>query len=74
MHHATADELDLALAVAGVEVPLVECHGAVRERWAANFMTMSDKGRLRREGPPPMECMFKAEGGGEKSEILPTHP
>ncbi len=65
-HNETGSAGVRTLAVAGVEVPLVECHGAVRERWTANFMTMSDKDRLRREGPPPMECMFKAEGGGEK--------
>ncbi len=65
-HNETGSAGAKTLAVAGVPVPLVECHGATRERWTANLMTMSDKDRLRREGPPPMECMFKAEGGGEK--------
>ena len=65
-HNETGSANARTLAVAGVTVPLVECHTATRQRWTANFMTVSDKERLRREGPPPMECMFKAEGGGEK--------
>ena len=47
-------------------MPLVEGHDSVRCRWTANLMTFSDKARLRAGDRPPLECMFKAEGGGEK--------
>ena len=65
-HNETGSANVKTLAIKGKIVPLVEGHSATRERWTANFMTFSDKDRLRRDGPPPMECMFKAEGGGEK--------
>ena len=65
-HNETGSASSKTLAVAGVTVPLVEGHCDTRKRWTANFTTFSDKDRLRRDGPPYMECMFRAEGGGEK--------
>jgi hypothetical protein len=51
------------LAIAGAnEVPLIENHSDVRERWTGNFTTFSDKERILRDGPPYAELMFKADG------------
>ena len=50
------------LAVAGSIVPLIEGHADTRERWTANFTTFSNKERLRAEGPPYMEFVFKTSG------------
>jgi hypothetical protein len=44
-------------------VPLKECHAATRERWIANTMTTSSAARAMRI--PPLEVMFRAEGGGK---------
>ena len=52
------------LAVAGTEVPIIEGHSDVRERWTANLTTFSDKERILRDGPPYAELMFKAAADG----------
>ncbi len=49
-------------------VPLKECHAATRERYTANTMTTSSEARARQI--PPLEILFKAEGGG--SRMLPA--
>ena len=54
------------LSVRGApEVPLIENHAATRARWSANTSTQSDfqiPDMGREPDPPPMECMFKADG------------
>ena len=65
-HNETGSHNSKTLAIAGVNVPLVEGHDATRSRWTANFTCFSDKARLNRGGPPYMECMFRVEGGGER--------
>ena len=67
-HNETGSANTKTLAIAGVPVPIVEGHCDVRSRWTANFTTFSDKARLIRGGPPYMECMFRAEGGGERAK------
>ena len=55
-------------------MPLVECHAATRARWTSVFTTLSDKKRLRDEGPPHMQCCFRAErGGGKLKKRLLAH-
>ena len=49
------------LAVAGLEVPLVENHSATRERWSGNFTTFSDKQRILNGEIPYVEAMFKSD-------------
>ena len=61
-HNETGSENKPTLAVAGLEVPLVEQHNATRARWSANLTTFSDHARLSKEGPPYAEHMFKADG------------
>ena len=65
-HNETGSQNSKTLAIAGVNVPLVEGHDATRSRRTANFTCFSDKARLTRGGPPYMECMFRVEGGGER--------
>ena len=54
----------LAVAGNGAIVPLVEGHSATRERWTANLTTFSNEERLKAEGPPYCEIMFKATSEG----------
>jgi hypothetical protein len=61
-HNETVSDNKPTLAVAGVEVPLVEMHTATRMRRTANLTTFSDHARLERDGPPYAEHMFKADG------------
>ena len=61
-HDETGSTNPKTLAVAGVEVPLVELHTATRMRWTANLTTFSDHKRLAEHGPPYAERMFKADG------------
>ena len=61
-HNEAGSDNKPTLAVAGVEVPLVEMHTATRMRWTANLTTFSDHARLERDGPPYAEHMFKADG------------
>ena len=61
-HNETGVDNKPTLAVAGVEVPLVEGHNATRARWTANLTTFSDHARLTADGPPYAEHMFKADG------------
>ena len=61
-HNETGSNNTKTLAVAGVEVPLVELHTTTRMRWTANLTTFSDHARLERDGPPCAEHMFKADG------------
>ena len=61
-HNETGSNNQKTLAVAGVEVPLVELHTATRMRWTANLTTFSDHKRLAEHGPPYAERMFKADG------------
>ena len=63
-HNETGSQNTRTLTVAGRSVPLHEAHADTRLRWSANFMTWSDPERVEREGPPPVECMFRAMGGG----------
>ena len=48
------------LAVAGLEVPLIEGHADTRERWSGNFTTFSDKARILAGETPYVEAMFKS--------------
>jgi hypothetical protein len=52
-HTETGSNNAKTLAVAGVEVPLVELHTATRMRWTANLTTFSEHVRLTQHGPPP---------------------
>ena len=61
-HNETGSDSKTTLAVAGVDVPLVELHTATRMCWTANVTTFSDHARLERDGPPYAEHMFKADG------------
>ena len=61
-HNETGVDNKPTLAVAGVEVPLVEAHNAARARWTANLTTFSDHARLTKDGPPYAEHMFKSDG------------
>ena len=63
-HNETGSANTKTLTVAGRTVPLLEGHADTRLRWSANFVTWSDHKRVKQQGPPPMECMFRAEGGG----------
>jgi hypothetical protein len=54
------------LAVSGSVVPLVEGHADTRKRWTGNLTTFSDKARIKRDGPPYCEFVFK---GGQKLEL-----
>ena len=59
------------LAVAGLEVPLIEGHSDTRERWSGNFTTFSDKARILAGETPYVEAMFKSnadstDGSGSK--------
>jgi hypothetical protein len=54
------------LAVAGSVVPLVEGHADTRKRWTANLATFSDTERIKQDGPPYCEFVFK---GGQKLEL-----
>ena len=54
------------LAVSGSVVPLVEGHADTRKRWTANLTTFSDTARIKQDGPPYCEFVFK---GGEKLEL-----
>ena len=49
------------LAVAGLEVPLIEGHSDTRERWSGNFTTFSDKARILAGETPYVEAMFKSD-------------
>ena len=44
------------------KIPLLENHGAFRERWSLNSMTDSNKERINSGQLPGFECMFKATG------------
>ena len=63
------------LAVAGKSaiVPLIEGHAATRERWTANLTTFSNEERLKAEGPPYSEFMFKATSEGPLERRLWEH-
>ena len=61
-HNETGSDNKPTLAVAGVEVPLVEMHTATRMRWTANLTTFSDHARLTKDGPSYAEHMFQADG------------
>ena len=63
-HNETGSANTKTLTVAGKVVPLLEAHGQTRLRWSANFMAWSDEARVLQQGPPPVECMFRASGGG----------
>ena len=63
----------LAVAGKGAIVPLVEGHSATRERWTANLTTFSNEERLRKEGPPYCEIMFKATAEGPLEQRLWEH-
>ena len=65
-HNETGSQNCKTLAVAGVVVPLIECHADTRKRWSANFTTFSDVTRINSGETPYVECMFRAEGGGEQ--------
>ena len=60
----------LAAAGNGAIVPLVEGHAATRERWTANLTTFSNEERLKAEGPPYCEIMFKATSEGPLEQCL----
>ena len=71
-HHNESGSANVrTLAIAGAKVPMVEGHADTRKRWTANFTTCSDKQRLRAEGPPAMECVFK--GGDTIKRDLEEH-
>ena len=59
------------LAVAGLEVPLVEGHADTRERWTGNFTTFSDKQRILAGETPYVEVMLKsnADSSGGRQTI-----
>ena len=61
------------LAVAGNNVPLVECHAMTRERWTANLTTFSNEERFKKEGPLYCEIMFKASPEGPLEQRLRDH-
>ena len=62
-HHNESGSCGMStLAVAGTTVPLIEGHADTRARWTANLVTWSNKQRIRDEGPPYCEFMFKADG------------
>ena len=63
----------LAVAGKGAIVPLVEGHSATRERWTANLTTFSNEERLKKEGPPYCEIMFKATAEGPLEQRLWEH-
>ena len=62
-----------SLAVAGERVPAVEGHSDARARWTANLATFSDTARIKEEGPPYVELMFKYEPEGPVQRRLDEH-
>ena len=56
----------ITLAVAGrsATLPLIEAHAAVRMRWTANLTSFSNEDRLKKEGLPYCEVVFKATAEG----------
>ena len=53
-------------------IPLLENHGATRERWSLNSMTDSNKERINSGQLPGFEVMFKA-AGNIKAQRLQDH-
>ena len=53
-------------------IPLLENHGATRERWSLSSMTDSNKERINSGQLPGFECMFKATGN-IKAQRLQDH-
>ena len=72
-HNESGSQNVTTLAVAGATVPLVECHAMTRERWTANLTTFSNEERLKEEGPPYCEIMFKATAEGPLEQRLWEH-
>ena len=74
-HNESGSQNMTTLAVAGKTaiVPLVEGHAATRERWTANLTTFSNEERLKKEGPPYCEIMFKATPEGKLEKRLSEH-
>ena len=74
-HNESGSQNMTTLAVAGrsATVPLVEGHSAIRERWTANLTTFSNEDRLKKEGPPYFEIMFKATAEGPLEKRLREH-
>ena len=75
-HHNESGSQNMpTLAVAGrsATVPLIECHAATRERWTANLTTFSNEERLKEEGPPYCEILFKAAAEGPLEQRLWEH-
>ena len=72
-HNESGSQNATTLAVAGATVPLVECHAMTRERWTANLTTFSNEERLKKEGPPYCEIMFKASPEGPLEQRLRDH-
>ena len=72
-HNESGSQNATTLAVAGATVPLVECHAMTRARWTANLTTFSNEERLKKEGPPYCEIMFKASPEGPLEQRLRDH-
>ena len=74
-HNESGSQNMTTLAVAGKSaiVPLIEGHAATRERWTANLTTFSNEERLKAEGPPYSEFMFKATSEGPLERRLWEH-
>ena len=74
-HNESGSQNMTTLAVAGrsATVPLFECHAATRMRWTANLTTFSNEDRLKKEGPPYCEIMFKATAEGKLERRLWEH-
>ena len=71
-HNESGSQNMTTLAIIGntAIVPLVEGHSDTRERWAANLTTFSNEERLKKEGPPYCEIMFKATADGKLEQRL----
>ena len=74
-HNESGSQNMTTLAVAGrsATVPLIEGHAATRMRWATNLTTFSNEERLKAEGPPYCEIMFKATAEGPLEQRLWEH-
>ena len=76
-HNETGSNNTKTLAVAGVEVPLVELHTATRMRWTANLTTFSDHARLKEHAPLPLLLRGTHVQGGRRDRLAATtetHP
>ena len=73
-HNETGSNNQKTLAVAGVEVPLVELHTATRMRWTANLTTFSDHARLKEHGPPLRGAHVQGGRRDRLAATTATHP